>query len=362
MQIYKEGKAAINYSDGAFLNPKMSLLRDISVLFLKSLNAKGASLLDSTAATGIRGIRYGLEAGIERITFIDINKDACMKIRSNIKRNRIKAKVIDQSIQEFAASETGPFDIIDLDPFGSPVPHVHDLLKISNSETMMMVTATDTAVLCGAHYSACIKIYAARPMHNELCKESGIRILLGFIAREAAQFNFGIDVRLSISDLHYMRVFVTLKRGAAPAVDSIKRLGFLASCRSCHGFETHGGMVPEVVKRCPNCGAARELAGPMWLGGLHDRELLTKMLHEKGPYDDAKRYIESIRNEPKDMFFYSIPALTRSMGIGSVSPKIVVERLRKKGFEASLTQFEKEAVKTSAPLPDVAGAVRILKK
>ena len=359
MSNYKEGRATINYSGKAFLNPKMSMLRDISVLFLKALNQKDARLLDSTAATGIRGIRYSLEAGARDVTFIDINKDACRSIRANVKKNKVKAKVIGQSIQEFSASGAGPFDIIDLDPFGSPVPHIHDLLKISGGETTMMVTATDTAVLCGAHYAACLKIYGARPMHNELCKEAGIRILLGFIAREAAQFNFGIDVRLSISDLHYMRVFVTLKRGADLAVGSIKQMGFLASCRSCHGFQLYCGIIPEIVKKCPNCGAARELAGPMWLGPLCDRDLLSRMVRERG-YDDARRYIESVQAEPDDPFFYSVPSLTRSAGTGSVSPKAVIDKLGKRGYRTSPTQFEKEAVKTSAPLSEVEKAVRSL--
>ena len=31
-------------------------------------------------------------------------------------------------------------------------------------------------------------------MHNELCHETGMRIMIGYIARTAAQFNLGIDV------------------------------------------------------------------------------------------------------------------------------------------------------------------------
>ena len=63
-------------SGDVFYNPKMKNLRDISVLFVKFFSMPNDSLLDSTCATGVRGIRYIKEADIKKVIFLDINKDA----------------------------------------------------------------------------------------------------------------------------------------------------------------------------------------------------------------------------------------------------------------------------------------------
>jgi tRNA (guanine26-N2/guanine27-N2)-dimethyltransferase len=84
-------------------------------------------------------------------------------------------------------------------------------MKIAGNGTELMVTATDTAVLCGADREACMRLYDSRPIHNELCHESGMRTMVGYIARTAAQFNFGIKVALSFSYMHYIRAFVRLE-------------------------------------------------------------------------------------------------------------------------------------------------------
>ncbi|MCL5419700.1 MAG: hypothetical protein M1354_02360 [Candidatus Marsarchaeota archaeon] len=357
--LYTEGKARIECSKSTFLNPKMAGLRDLSVLFVRALGGDDKSLLDATAATGIRGIRYGLEAGIKRITLIDINKGACRDAKVNLKRNGVKAALVNDSVQGYANRGNGPFDIIDLDPFGSPVPYLYDIMKLCHGDTALMVTATDTAVLCGAHAAACLKQYGARPLHNELCKEAGTRILLGFIARAAAQFNFGISVHLSISNMHYMRVFLSLRKGAKEAVESVKQTGFAASCRECRFFAASKGTVPCLPQRCGECGAEMERAGPMWLGNLYNKSIVSRMLSAKaGITDNLAEQLSLIVKEPDTPFFYSMPAITRALGIGSVSPGLVIRLLKRRGYDAAPTQFLAEGIKTDAKLGAIVRAVK----
>lgn len=347
MQYISEGKAKLS-SEGAFYNPKMKELRDISVLFLKAVGAKGP-LLDSTAATGVRGIRYFKEAGIRGITFLDINKQAFSRLRSNLRLNRLKATALNKSIQEFANTTDEKFEAIDLDPFGSPQPHIFDLMKISKDGTLLMVTATDTAVLCGAHAHACYKLYNSKPLHSEHCKEVGVRILLGYISRIASQFNFGIEPLLTVSAQHYMRVFVRLSHGAEAAVSSVVANGVGSFCWKCRSFSSLKGLAPEMSRICKACGAESELFGPLWLGPLYDRKIASKIR-------------SSITPELDTFMFYSIPKLTRSMGIGSVSHYEVIKRLNGLGFTATPTQFDNDGIKTSAPHGDVLSAVKRLSK
>ena len=359
--IYKEGSAEINQQEGVFLNPNMSKLRDISVLFLSAVAPKNATLLDATAASGIRGIRYAKEVGIKKITLIDINEKAARSASSNVKRHKLNLKILNKSVQEFANVGKENFDIIDLDPFGSPAPYLNDLMKIINADGHLLVTATDTAVLCGAHEHACMKIYHAKPLHNILCKEAGIRILISHIARVAASFNYGIDVKLSISDLHYMRVFIKLNAGAKNALDSMKKMGFCAYCSKCNGFSFAQGIAPFISRECIYCGADVQLGGPMWLGNLKDEEIIKKMLNlskKSKVSEEAKIQLDKISNELDMPMFYSIPRATRTLGIGSLPHKLILKNLESAGFKVSLTQFERDCIKTDAKSSDLLKAIK----
>lgn len=358
MQV-EEGRAKIKFSDGTFYNPNMRGLRDISVLFLKAVGKRRYSLLDATSATGIRGIRYALEASAGKTTYLDMNKKAYSDTKLNVKRNKLKGTILNQDIQEFANSSEESFDVIDLDPFGSVAPYVYDLMKVAKDGTILMATATDAAVLCGAHYSACLKIYASQPLNNELCQEVGTRILINFIARIAAQLNFGIEVKLAISNLHYMRVFLVLRHGAENAVESIKQTGFGAFCSKCRAFYSSKGLAPKLNGKCANCGAETIPFGPIWLGNIYDHALLRKMkmLMPKGMEKNAAKLLRTVDLELDTPFFYSIPKLTRYLGISSVPRKRVLDKLGKK-YEVSETHFDPDGIKTDAPIKKILESVK----
>jgi tRNA (guanine26-N2/guanine27-N2)-dimethyltransferase len=354
----REGRAVISVPEGVFYNPKMSKLRDISVLFLRAAAGRKARLLDCTAASGVRAIRYALEAGIGDATLLDISADAARAARANVRRNGLRLKVVNRSIQEYANTLEDAFDVIDLDPFGTPVPYVHDLLKLSKDGTLFMITATDTATLCGAEEKACVRLYGSRPAHNELCHEAGVRILLNYVAREAAQFNFGIEPALSIADMHYMRVFLFLRRGADRAVRSVGSAGFGASCPNCRGFSFAKGIVPKVAARCANCGRETVPFGPLWLGGLQDRALVSRMVDlGKGYPAETTRLLEGVRDELETPFFYNLSRITRHLRMGSVPLDGVVGDLARK-HRVSRTHFSPNCIKTDASIVEVMASVR----
>ncbi|MDE1854894.1 MAG: tRNA (guanine(10)-N(2))-dimethyltransferase [Candidatus Micrarchaeota archaeon] len=358
MQSVSEGTAAIRIGKGVFYNPKMSKLRDISVIFLIAMALRNARLLDATTATGVRGIRYSLEAGVKDTTMIDMNAAAAANARANVRLNKIRAKVIGKSLQELAAHSHDAFDIIDLDPFGSPAPLIYDALRVSKDGTALMVTATDTATLSGAEGPACLRIYGARPMHNHLCHESGVRILLGFMARQAAQFNFGIEPLLSIADMHYIRVFLVLRRGAENATASMKELGLVAHCSKCQNFSFKKGSTAQLDTVCKYCGNQMQVYGPMWLGKLKDEEIVGKMSEISDSYPrDAGNLIRSLYEELDLPFFYAIRKLTSYIGVGSVPMSPVIGLLGKK-HAVSRTHFDKDAIKTDATTEEVIRAVK----
>lgn len=353
----KEGSAEIEVFKGVFYNPKMKGLRDISTSYIKALSSN-ATVLDATSATGVRGIRYALEANAAP-TFLEINKNAYSNTVHNINLNKLDAAAFNKSIQAFASEYDGAFDFIDLDPFGSAAPYIYDLLKISKDGTRLMITATDTAVLCGAHANACLKTYFSKPMHNELSHESGLRILAYFVARSAALFNFGIELELAIANMHYMRIFVKLKRGAKEAINSLKRCGYVLHCSSCRNFK-EASIENIDNKECEYCGGEMQVYGPLWLGPLSNKEVLHRVIRSYNrDYDiDSLNLLEKIYNEPENIFFFSIPKLTKYLHIGSVGRGKVVDKLRSKGFDVGISHTDENGVKGNFKINDIIDAIK----
>ena len=349
-----EGDVKIVLSENVFYNPKMKTLRDLSVLFVSYFNNEEMSLLDCTTATGVRGMRYIKEAKIKKVVFVDINKEVYETACKNLKINNIDQEIINTSIQEFCSkSNSDKFDFIDLDPFGSPQPYLNDIMKVAKDGTILMITATDTAVLCGAHSNACIKIYNSKPMHNELCKESGMRILISNVIKVAGTFNFGVDPILSISDMHYMRIFIRLKTGAKNALASIKEIGFVSFCKSCKSFSYKKGVVPLLKEKCDVCNNTIEVFGDFYLGKINNKKIIDDIINKNSKENIINnKKLDDILNllseELELPFFYSIPKITKMLKERSISPEYIKDRLKTLGFLSSRTQFDRDGIKTNA--------------
>lgn len=366
--MYKEGKAVIKYTKDSFLNSEGMISRDISVAFIANVANKKTKIIDTTSATGIRGIRYYLETPSKDITFLEINKKVFQSLKKNVSANKIKATALNQSIQEFANTSSEKFDIIDLDPFGGITPYIYDLMKMAKGGSYLLLTATDGAVLCGADYKACVRLYDARPMHNELCKEVALRILIGYVTRIAAQFNFGVEVLVSFSYMHYMRVFLRLEHGSKSSLESIKKLGYVYYCNRCGYRNAKSSFFPGIGS-CPKCKAELEISGKLWSESLCQKKVLEAMIdsmaRDAGPYAYDKssvQFLEELAGEIDVPLYYSIPRLTKRLGISAISNNKIMEMLRKRGFLVSNTHLEKSTIKTNASVDEIIKCIKILSK
>ena len=363
--MYEEGLAKIKYSNEAFLNPKARVSRDISVLVLKAFpEASKERLLDSTAATGIRGIRYAKECKFKDITMLDMNSDAYSNAVKNVKFNRVKAKVFNKSIQEFANTTRDRFGVVDLDPFGSCAPNVNDILKVVKNGTLLFATSTDTAVLCGAHAKACVKVYDAQPLHVAMCNEVGLRILIGYIARFAAQFNMGIRPIVSFSHSNHMRTFVEMRHGATEVSESLAKVGYISQCPKCAQIAYDFGTIPKRLE-CAECGTRLQIGGRLWCGNLRDEKDMNRIVSQAKSAKISREslsLIERINGEIETVGYFSLPKLSKSMKVESVSPDLVIKLLLKKKFRASRTHLDNSGIKTDARVEDVKKAILSLLK
>jgi tRNA (guanine26-N2/guanine27-N2)-dimethyltransferase len=340
----------------------MRTCRDVSVLAIRaSLAGMGVRAVDATAGSGIRPIRYAKECAgaVGELFLVDANPSAVRSARANLRRNGVRAKAVASTFARFAnsANAKGGFGLVELDPFGSPVPFLHDAIRVSRGGTLLSVTATDTAVLCGAHPRACLKNYHAKPLNTWCCHETGARILAGKIAREASEFNLGIAPVATLSHKHYFKTILFLEPGAERAVASIRQTGFCAHCNKClHTVHAKGTANP-LPGQCPRCGQGMEFAGPMWLGELQSKKALGRMRACEPP-GEAGRLVEAMwREAGMPPFHFELHKIAKKLGVSAVSPARVETRLVEKGFLASPTHFQRNSLKTDAGIGDVEAAI-----
>jgi len=73
---------------------------------------------------------------------------------------------------------------VDLDPYGSPTQLLDSAVQAVAEGGLLLVTATDMAVLCGNNGEACWGKYGSYPLHRPYCHEMALRILLAAIEVE----------------------------------------------------------------------------------------------------------------------------------------------------------------------------------
>ena len=329
MKEFQEGKAIFKANlsgkdkgpgkaKGVFYNPAMRLSRDLHVAFAKQFDFSGI-MLDGLAASGIRGIRLNLEAGVN-VEFCDSSKMATETIAENLKMNRIKGKIHNEHVEDLLQNRK--YDWIDIDPFGTPAPYLEAALKGLNEEGILGVAATDTAVLCGAKPSICKKRYGAVSMRRVAAKEVGVRILLSKIHIIASGMGKGIEPLLCYSEGHHLRVFVRLGKRNNVALKWITK-------------------DMRIVDR-----EEKDAGGPLWVKKIIKAELVPES--QEGILGRLLETLKEEANGPPGL--YDINDIAKTAGIGQTPQRIkIVESIRKLGSFASSSVFSPLGIKTDAP-------------
>lgn len=101
--------------------------------------------------SGIRGVRYKNEInGAGHVFINDISETANEYERHNVKLNNLEdIEIFQHDASMFLRMHRGEFDVIDIDPFGTPSPFLDSAGYCSRRNSLLCVTATDTSALCG---------------------------------------------------------------------------------------------------------------------------------------------------------------------------------------------------------------------
>lgn len=266
--VPEQGEGA---GDEVFFNPVQELNRDLTVATLRAYREReprAETYLDAMTASGVRGVRAGADGW--DVTCCDVDDDAIALCRENLERNDVDADVVTRDVNALLHEDY--FDVVDIDPFGTPIPFTDAAFQ--GTRNLLCVTATDTAPLCGAHFESGVRSYSAVPRNTEYHAEMGVRILLSALVRTGARYDIAPRPLLTHATKHYVRTYLELDRGATVANEALEELGYVYHCEHCLHRESEAGLIADPPSSCPNCGYGVQTAGPVWLGRTCDPEFV----------------------------------------------------------------------------------------
>ena len=273
---------------------------EIATLEAGKVCKNGIRILEGLSASGLRSVRFGLEVpGLREIIANDFDKNAVLYIEKNIQKNQlkelVKASCGDASMVMYENREYEKrFDVIDLDPYGSPARFLDGAVQAVSDGGLLCVTCTDTAILCGNAPETCFSKYRGMSLKANFCHEMGLRIILQAIETHANSYSRYIQPLVSISADFYMRVFVRVFKGQNKVKQSVTKMAMVYCCVGCgtfslqplgektptkgNNFKYTPAVGPPVSSTCNHCGSRHNVGGPIWADRLHDKDFLQKVI------------------------------------------------------------------------------------
>jgi tRNA (guanine26-N2/guanine27-N2)-dimethyltransferase len=341
----------------------MEFNRDVAVLALQAYQKmldRSLSVCEPLAGCGIRGIRFAKEVrGVREVVINDINNNAFQLSNYNVQLNKLteKIEVRNQDANLLLAFHGAPrkrFDVIDVDPFGSPVPFLDSAIRALRNGGLLMLTATDMAPLCGIHPKACIRKYGGKPLHTEYCQELAVRILSGSLIRTSAKLGMDANIVFSHSTNHYIRIYAILKHSIKKVNEKLSEIGYVFHCFECFHRETiKENFLLKCCIKCSVCGSKINFAGPLWLGRIANAQFhgLVEEETKRKPFKLARRIrrmLNLLENEVEaPVTYYVLDNLCSAFSLPVPSVKRVLEALKEEGFKAYLTHFNANGIKSN---------------
>ncbi|XP_066259855.1 tRNA (guanine(26)-N(2))-dimethyltransferase [Euwallacea similis] len=397
IQEIAEGLAKVQAAGSVFYNPVQEFNRDLSIAVISAYSRQqhtektalnetrksgikyedGISILEALSATGLRSIRYAKEIpGVKNIIANDISAVAVTNINNNIRLNEVNhlvtASQYDATMLMYQHRREDRFDVIDLDPYGCPSIFLDSAVQSIKNGGLLLVTATDMAVLAGNSPETCYVKYGAVSLKIKSCHEMALRILLQCIEAHANRYGRYIVPILSLSADFYIRVFVRIYTGAHKCKYTTSKLSHVYHCTGCDSFVLHPlGIIkqnekneklvkfsvptgPPVSNRCDHCGSSYHIGGPIWSAPLHSMEFVKEVLNSADPrlntYKRIQGVLSVILEELVDVpLYYILDRLSGTIRVETPSMLVLRSAILNAGYKVSCTHMNKTSVKTNAP-------------
>ncbi len=340
-----------------FYNPEMTDNRTLTVMSIiayeKVFETRLKVFAEPLAGIGVRSIRVLLETKglIERAFACDVNPLAVHLCRLNKLLNNISENLIIEctDANKFLLrldSDGVPVDVVDIDPFGSPIYHIQPSVKVLAAGGLLIATATDLGVLEGKYPEVCLRRYGARIRRTLFCKELGARVLVGSIARQAAILDRGIRPLFVMYDRHYLKVVVKVVHSKSAANKTMSNIGFYAVSRTVDYAET---LNYEELLSC-NPVSDKIIIGPLWIGPLWDKTFVEELAKRATNLSSrCKRILEIIASESlvESPVYYRVDKMFSKIATRIPPMKKIIEAIENEGHKASRTHFDPMGIRTT---------------
>lgn len=339
---------------------------------------RGLRVLEGLAASGLRSVRFALEVpGLRGVTANDFSARAAALIARNAQRNGVshllQASQRDASMLMYEArGRKDRYDVIDLDPYGSPAPFLDAAVQAVSEGGLLCVTCTDMAVMAGNSGETCYSKYGSVSIKAKYCHEMALRIILHSLDQRAGVYQRYIEPLLSVSADFYIRVFARVFSGQAKVKNSVSKQALLYNCVGCGSFHLQrmGKRVsqgkhmkysaatgPPIGPECEHCGHRHQLGGPIWAEPLHNTQFVQKVLSavsgNPSRFGTSRRIegmLSMITEELEDVpLYYTLDNLSSTMHCNTPPLLQFRSALLHAGFRVSLSHACKNALKTDAP-------------
>ncbi|XP_066510000.1 tRNA (guanine(26)-N(2))-dimethyltransferase-like isoform X2 [Hoplias malabaricus] len=339
---------------------------------------EGLCVLEGLAASGLRSVRFALEVpGLKSVTANDCSAKAAALIARNAEHNNVthllQASQRDASMLMYEArGRKERYDVIDLDPYGSPAPFLDAAVQAVSEGGLLCITCTDMAVMAGNSGETCYSKYGSISIKTKYCHEMALRIILHSLDQRANVYQRYIEPLLSVSVDFYIRVFVRVRTGQAKVKNSASKQALLYNCVGCGAFYlqrmgkriSHGKHMkysaatgPPVKQNCEHCGQTHQLGGPVWAEPIHDLEFVQKVLKAVAGnptrFGTSKRIegvLSMVTEELQDVpLYYVLDQLSSTIHCNTPSMLQFRSAILHAGYRVSFAHACKNAVKTDAP-------------
>lgn len=259
----------------------------------------GMRILEALSASGLRSVRYWKEIpGLASILVNDIEPAAVESIRRNVLHNGLDPeKVVPHrgdaiSVMHQHNTDRSRFDVVDLDPYGSPSIFLDAAVQSVVDGGLLCITCTDMGVLAGNSTEVCFAKYGAVALKSRACHELALRTVLANVDSHAARYKRYIKPLLSISVDFYIRMFVRVYHSPVEVKRAATKRSMVYQCVGCKSFtlqpmaklQANGvpsaGTGPPVPTLCEQCGRTHQIGGPVWNQPIMDPEFVKGVLEE----------------------------------------------------------------------------------
>ncbi|XP_038597968.1 tRNA (guanine(26)-N(2))-dimethyltransferase isoform X1 [Tachyglossus aculeatus] len=339
---------------------------------------EGLRVLEGLAATGLRSIRFAREVpGLRAVVANDASARAVELMTRNVQLNAV-AHLVRPSLADartlMSQHQAGPerFDVIDLDPYGSPSPFLDAAVRAVSEGGLLCVTCTDMAVMAGNSGETCYSKYGAMSLKSPACHEMALRIVLHSLDLRANCYQRYVVPLLAISADFYVRLFVRVFTGQAKVKASASKQALVYQCGGCGTFHlqrlgkasSQGNRVkfsaasgPPVGPACEFCQQRHQLGGPLWAEPIHDADFVGRVLsavsQNPGRFHTAARIqgvLSMVSEELSDApLYYTLTQLSSTLHCSTPSLLQFRSAVLHAGYRVSLSHACKDAVKTDAP-------------